>query len=126
MYRFQSKPCVLFGKERIAAILSFVTFPFDVLYCNINKTKLYLRLIYPRLRHNDQFASNLKCNQYLCYVGIINSIQIWIQIAFKSEFKSELYLLSQRNRGIGYIATLVCQTPTILMFLWLRGLPIKH
>ena len=31
MYRFQSKPCVLFGKDRIATILSLVTFPFDVL-----------------------------------------------------------------------------------------------
>jgi len=37
MYRFQSKPCVLFSKDRIAAILSFVTFPFDVLYCNMIK-----------------------------------------------------------------------------------------
>jgi len=37
-----------------------------------------------------------------------------------------LNLLSQHNRGIGCIATLVCQTPTILMFLWLRSLPIKH
>ena len=45
---------MLFGKDRIAAILSLVAFPMKC-----DKTKVYLRLIYSRLIHHDKYSPNL-------------------------------------------------------------------
>jgi len=55
VYRCKSKPCVLFGKDRMPPFCLWLLF----LVMKYDKTKVYLRLIYSRLCHNNEYAPNL-------------------------------------------------------------------